>query len=70
MEARTTTIRATNRMSLKLKDNFFTVEWSEERVIPEGMSEDDIAKARAELWATCVRECEDQAEDIRRAYGR
>ena len=68
--ARTTTIRATNRMSLKIKDNYFTVEWCEERVLPEDTTEEELKKARSDLWNTCVQECENQCEDIRRAYGR
>lgn len=34
-KAVTTTIKATSRVSLKIKDNFFTVEYSEERTIPD-----------------------------------
>lgn len=70
LEARTTTIRATNRMSLKVRDNFFTVEWCEERSIPEDFSEEEVAAERAKLWEVCVRECENQAQDIMRTYGR
>lgn len=69
MEARTTTIKATNRMSVKIDNNFYTVEWCEERVIPEGMSEEDVQKARASLWDTCVQECENQIADINHVYG-
>lgn len=69
MEAKTTTIRATNRMSLKIRDNFFTVEWCEERTIPADMSEADVAKERAKLWDICIQECENQCEDIRATYG-
>ena len=67
-EAKTTTIRATNRMSVKIKDNYFTVEWSEERSIPDDMSEEWIAKERARLWNTCIQECENQIQDIVRTY--
>ena len=67
--ARTTTIKATNRMSVKIDNNFYTVEWCEERVIPEGMSEEDVQKARAALWDTCVQECENQIADINHVYG-
>ena len=33
-KAVTTTIKATSRVSLKIRDNFFTVEYSEERSVP------------------------------------
>lgn len=70
MEARTSTIKATNRMSVKIENNFYTVEWCEERVIPEGMSEEEVKQARSDLWDTCVQECENQIADINRVYGR
>ena len=34
-KAITTQIRATSRASVKIKDNFYTFEYSEERTIPE-----------------------------------
>ena len=56
-------IQATSRMSLKVKDNFFTVEYSEERVIPdiEGI---DIEKEKAALWDAVNAEVDNQAEVI------
>lgn len=68
--ARTTTIRATNRMSLKIKDNFFTVEWCEERTLPEDVTNEELADERKKLWDICVRECENQVQEIVRVYGR
>lgn len=46
----TTTIKATSRVALKIRDNYFTVEYSEERTIPEGV-EVDLDKEREELFA-------------------
>lgn len=56
-------IQATSRMSLKVKDNFFTVEYSEERVIPdlEGV---DIEQEKAALWDAVNSEVDNQAEVI------
>lgn len=56
-------IQATSRMSLKVKDNFFTVEYSEERVIPdlEGV---DIEQEKAALWEAVNSEVDNQAEVI------
>lgn len=70
MEAKTTTIKATNRMSVKIRENFFTVEWCEERAIPADMPEAEVAKERAKLWDICIAECEKQYEDIKATYGR
>ncbi len=58
---KTTVIKATSRVSTKLKDNFYTFEYGEERSIEEG---DDIEQAREELWATCNEEVDKQVEEI------
>lgn len=60
-KAVTTSIRATSRASLKIKDNFFTVEWSEERSVPEDC---DIEKERELLWNTCNEEIDRQIDEI------
>lgn len=56
-------IQATSRMSLKIKDNFFTIEYAEERVIPdvEGV---DIEQERVALWDAVNGEVDNQAEII------
>lgn len=56
-------IQATSRMSLKVKDNYFTVEYSEERIIPdlEGV---DIEQEKAALWEAVNSEVDNQAEVI------
>ena len=51
-----TTIKATSRVAIKIKDNFYTVEYSEERKIPEDV-EVDVEYERQVLWDdvnTCV----------------
>lgn len=58
----TTTIRATSRASVKIKDNFYTVEYSEERTLP---SEDvNLEEERNALWDDVNGECDRQIEDI------
>lgn len=48
-KAITTQIRATSRVSIKIFDNFYTLEYTEERTIPqvEGV---DLEKERKLLW--------------------
>ena len=60
-------ITATSRASMKVKDNFFTVEYSEERIIPdiEGV---DIEKERVILWDTVNAECDRQMEIIAETF--
>lgn len=60
-----TTIRATSRASIKCKDNFFTVEFCEERTIPDKKGV-DIEEERALLWDTVNDECDNQIDWIRK----
>lgn len=57
----TTAIRITSRASIKVKDSFYTIEYCEERSIPEGA---DLEEERAELWGVCNSEVDNQLEDI------
>lgn len=62
-KARISKIQATSRMSLKVKDNYFTVEYTEERTIPdvEGV---DIEQEKSALWDAVNNEVDNQAEVI------
>ena len=64
-KAITTSIRITSRASVKVKDNFYTVEYCEERSIPEDA---DIEEERQALWDTCNGEVDGQIEDILKSY--
>lgn len=57
----TTAIRITSRASIKVKDSFYTIEYCEERSIPDGA---DLEEERADLWNTCNAEVDNQLEDI------
>jgi len=60
-------IKATSRISLKVNETFYTLEYTEERLIPvvEGV---DIEKERAILWNTVNAEVDKQAEDVQKMY--
>ena len=60
-------ISATSRASLKIRDNFFTIEYSEERIIPdiEGI---DVEKERQILWDVVNNEVDTQAADIKKTF--
>jgi len=60
-------IKATSRISLKVNETFYTLEYTEERLIPavEGV---DIEKERAILWDTVNAEVDKQAEDVQKMY--
>ena len=57
----TTTIRATSRASVKVKDNFYTVEYCEERSVPEDCN---IEEERKLLWDDCNAEVDNQIQEI------
>ena len=60
VKAKITKISATSRMSIRVKENYFTIEYTEERAIPdiEGV---DINKEREALWDAVNGQCDDQA---------
>ena len=66
-KAKINAIRATSRASVKIRDNFYTVEYSEERIIPdvEGV---DIEKERQLLWDDVNNETDSQIEDIIKSF--
>lgn len=72
-QAKITTIKATSRASVKVKDNhyndnYYTVEYSEERVIPE-VEGVNIEEERRLLWDTVNAECDNQILEIKEIYG-
>ena len=62
---KTTTIRATSRISTKIRDTFYTFEYCEERQIEEG---DDVVAEREKLWDTCNAEVDNQVEETLETY--
>ena len=62
-----TTIKASSRASIKVGDNFYTIEWTEERTVPEDC---DIEKERTFLWEVVNGEVDGQIQDILDAYGK
>ena len=66
-KAITTTIKATSRVSVKIAtrggDNFYTVEYCEERMIPD-VEDIDLESEKKILWDDVNREVDKQVEDI------
>lgn len=60
-------ISATSRISLKINETFYTLEYSEERLIPdvEGVN---ITAERALLWDAVNAEVDNQAEAVKEIY--
>ena len=68
-KATVTLIRATSRASVKIRDNFYTVEWSEEHSLPDS-PEVDYEEERRILWDICNREVDNQIEEILQTFSR
>lgn len=63
--AKTTLIRAISRASIKISDNFYTVEFGEEKSIQD---KDDIESEKAILWEECNGEVDRQIEEIMQMF--
>ena len=65
----TTKVTATSRVAIKIKDNYYTVECSEERSIPdvEGV---DIEKERQALFDDVNATVDGQVEDIYNTFNK
>ena len=62
-----TKITAVSRVAIKIRDNYYTVEYSEERSIPdtEGV---DVELERKLLWDNVNRTVDAQAEEIVKSF--
>jgi CTP:phosphocholine cytidylyltransferase-like protein len=61
------TIKATSRASVKVGESYYTVEYSEERIIPD-IEEVNIEEERQLLWDDVNAECDNQIEDILKTF--
>lgn len=68
-KAITTQIKATSRASVKVRDNYYTVEYSEERTIPdiEGVN---LEEEKRLLWDDVNNEVDNQIEDIIKLFAK
>ena len=63
-----TKIGATSRVSIKLRDTYYTFEYMEEREIPpKVVNKIDIEQERRILWEECHAEVDAQVEEIIKA---
>ena len=67
IKGKTVSIRATSRASVKVGDSFYTVEWCEERSVPEDCN---ITAERSALWDTCNNEVDCQIEEILKTFSK
>lgn len=62
-----TTIKATSRAAVKIRDNFYTIEYTEERTIPD-VEDIDIIAERKCLWDEVNTVVDGQIEDIVKTF--
>jgi hypothetical protein len=60
-------INATSRVAIKIKDNYYTVEYSEERIIPD-VDDIDMEQERLMLFDSVNAVVDAQAEDILKTF--
>lgn len=60
-------ISATSRASVKIRDHYYTLEYSEERIIPD-VEDVDIEAERAILWDVVNAECDKQVQSTIAAF--
>lgn len=68
-KATVTKISATSRVAIRLKDNYYTVEYSEERTIPD-VDGVILEEERAALFDAVNAVVDAQAEDIVRSFSK
>lgn len=69
-KATTTTIRATSRASVKVRESFYTVEYTEERTVPSNIERTkELPAERQLLWDTVNAEVDNQIEEIVKSFG-
>lgn len=64
--SKVTSIRATSRASVKIKDSFYTFEFCEEHQIinPDEITAEELANEKQNLWDSCNEEVDKQIEEI------
>lgn len=68
MKAKVTRIQATSRMAVKIKDNYYTVEYTEERSVPD--TEIDLELEKQELFNSVNSTVDAQIQEIVESFVR
>ena len=64
-----TNIKATSRVAIKIKDNYYTVEFTEERTIPD-VENVDVEMERSLLFDSVNKVVDEQAEEIVKVFSK
>lgn len=66
VKGKTTKITATSRCAIKIKDNYYTIELSEERALPE--TDVDVEKEYKALFDSVNNEVDNQMQEILKTF--
>ena len=66
-KAKVTKISATSRSAIKIRDNYYTVEYTEERSIPD-IEDVDLDAERSMLWNDVNATVDNQVEEIVKTF--
>lgn len=64
----TTSIKATSKCTIKVRDNFYSVEFSEERGLHDALDEATLEDERRRLWDAVNASVDEQVSDILKMY--
>lgn len=68
-KATTKTIKATSRASVSIDKNYYTLEYTEERTIPD-MPDIDLLLEKNLLWDEVNAQVDKQIEDVLKTFGK
>lgn len=63
-KATVTSIKAVSRVAVKIMDNFYTVEYTEERSVPDTLTAEEVEAERRELFDAVNDTVDGQVADI------
>ena len=66
-KGKTTEISATSRVAIKIRDNYYTVEATEKRALPE---EVDLDEEWSDLWTSVNKTIDNQAAEIYETFAK
>jgi len=66
-KAKVVSIKATSRSAVKIRDNYYTVEYTEERTIPD-VDDIDLDAERTFLWNDVNNIVDNQIEEIVKTF--
>lgn len=67
IKAKTTAIKAISRASVKLGEKYYTVEYGEDRTLPD-TDDVNLDIEREALWDDVNKECDGQIEEILKTF--